>query len=404
MIEQSFQHGAVYLSQVRGNMLTSKAVKITDLSFGPWRHTRIAKKEPFVYVQDVNTEIIYLYESNNLQVESTTLDFPSNVDQFYYYYGMAYHKRDGEFPYFIQNRPQVSYDGIPSIETFDLPRTLQDLGYDRKFTYPKEIKKLLGNLPATYVDRFKRPINHTNGRTFPVNIEKVKTTLSDLKESNYPFVINIANTDFAMVDLEPNYTKDDLEHFNSLEGYYIESTPRGGKHLLVKAKSDLFKFRYSDELEIINEGMISIYGIDGEYLSNNPKEIDLSAYRSTKRTVSQPIKAKESDKEIQKYVDLLEEKNKKLNSTGRDIAERKYEQNDDLSYAEYLVIYILYSEDIEPYKNSLPKENLPWIVEAYARKTIPWRDKHESQRNKVPYLVHLANEVIQYKEREAENI
>lgn len=402
MIEQSFQHGAVYLSQVRGNMLVSKSIKVADISFGPWRHIRIAQKEPFVYVEDINTKIIYLYEKGNLQIESETLDFPNDVDHFFYYYGVADHKQDGEFPYFIQNRPNVTYKGTPDVKVFSLPRTLQDLGYDREFTYPREIINLLGDLPATYVDRFKRPIKHEKGRTFPVNIEKVETKLADLEESNYPFVINIANTDFAMVDLEPNYTDDDLEHFNSLEGYYIESTPRGGKHLLVKAESDLFKFRYSDELEIINEGMVSIYGIDGKYLSNNPKKLDLSKYNSTKRTVSAPIKEKESDERIQKYVDLLEEMSKKTNSLGRDIAERKYNQGDDISHSEYLVIYILYQEDILPYRNHLPEPDLPWILEAYARKSIPWRDKHESQRNNVPYLVHLANEVIQYTEREAE--
>lgn len=400
MIEQSFQHGAVYLSQIRGDMLTSKAVKVSDILFGPWRHIRIARKEPFIYVEDISTNIIYLYEDKNLQVETTAITFPKDVESFFYYYGMAHHKKDGEFPYFIQNRPKVSYKKTPDIQTFILPRTLQNLGYNRKFTYPKRLRELLANVPATYVDRFKRPIKHVEGRVFPVNIENVETTFSDLKESNYPFVINIVNTDFIMVDLEPNYTKEDLRHFESLDGYYIESTPRGGKHLLARGDSDLFKFRYSDQLEIINEGMVSIYGIDAEYIGNYPKDIDLSQYDQTKRTVSVPVKAKESDETIQKYVDLLKEQNKKKLSIAKDIAKRKYEQNDDLSYAEYMAIYILYVRDIMPYKEHLPEDDLPWIVESYSRDIIPWRDKHESQRNNVPYLVYLANEAIQYRERE----
>lgn len=404
MIEQSFQHGAVYLSQIRGDMLTSKTVKVSDILFGPWRHICIARKEPFIYVMDVNTNIIYLYENGNLQVKSTTIEFPEEVESFYYYYGMAKHNRDGEFPYFIQNRPKVTYEKTPDIQSFVLPRTLQDLGYDRKFTYPKELKELLADIPATYVDRFKRPIRHIDGRVFPVNIESIETTLSDLEESNYPFVINIADTSFAMVDLEPDYTKKDLEHFNTLDGYYLESTPRGGKHLLTYADSDLFKFRYSDQLEVINEGMVSIYGIDAEYLGDNPKELDLSKYDTTKRTVTTPVMAKESDEAIQKYVDLLKTQNKKRFSMAKDIARRKYEQNDDLSYAEYMAIYILYVRDVMPYKDSLPEDDLPWIVEGYSRDIIPWRDKHESQRGGVPYLVYLANEAIQYREREVGKI
>lgn len=404
MIEQTFEHGAVYLSQERKKLLTSKIVKVTDISFGPWRHIRISKKEPFVYVEDTRTKIVYLYENNKLQAEGKSLSLPDNVDQYYYYYGLSKHKTQGEFPYYIQNRPNVTYDRTPCIDTFYLPRTLQDLGYDQSFTYPREIKKLLSNVQATYVDRFKRPVKHSQGRTFPINIDSVKTTLSDLEDSNYPFVVNLAGTDFAMVDLEPNYTKEDYEHFEKIEGYYIESTPNGGKHLLVPADSKVFKFRYSEQLEIINEGMVSLYGIDAKFLSWNPKPLDTNIYESTQRTVSTPVAERKSKEHVQKYVNLLVDQSKKTASSAMQHAKQNYEQNDDLSYAEYLALYILYVRDVLPYKANLPTDDLPWILESYARAIIPWRDKHESQRNSIPYLVHLANEVIQYKEREEKEI
>lgn len=402
MIEQSFEHGAVYLSEERTTILTSKPVKVTDIAFGPWRHIQIAHKDPFVYVKDTRTKTIYLYENKQLQITSDTLSMPSDTNHYLYYYGLANHNTDGEFPYYIQNRPQVSYNKTPDIKSFQLPRTLQDLGYDQLFTYPEEIKELLADVQATYVDRYKRPVHHARGRIFPINIDRVDTTVSQLEETNYPIVLNLEGTGFAMVDLEPGYTKEDYNHFEQLDGYYKESTPNGGKHLLVPANSKQFKFRYSEHLEIINEGMVSIYGINGKFLSWKPTPLDVSIYKATQRTASVPVTKRKSDKHIKKYVDLLNQQSEKTASSAMDHAKQNFNQNADISYAEYIAIYILYVRDILPYKDNLPADDLPWIVEGYANPVIPWRDKHETQRNNIPYLVHLANEVIQYREREAE--
>lgn len=397
MLEQSFEHGTVYLSYVKSDSLITKSVKIPEIQFGPSRPVHIIVTDDFVYVQDLNTKIVYLYSGGHLQAQGLDIPMPDNR-RFFYYYGMAYLPKAKtevkHYPFFTQNRPPKQIDDIPNIQVFEPPRTLQNLGYRQTFTYPIELIDLLGDVKATYVDRYKRPIRTENGRTLPISMDRVSTKMKDLPESNYPIVVDLAKTPFAMVDLEPGYTDDDLEHFNSLDGYYVESTPRGGKHLLVPIQSDLFKFRYSDHLEIINEGMVTLYGIEADVLSLHPDTLDITPYTQTTRRATAPVKPVSDN--IKQYVEALQAQSEKVASPAKHYARNRYEQESDRSYADYIALYILYMQDVYPYQHQLPENSLPWILEAYARDTIPWRSKHDSMRNGVPYMVHLANEVIQY--------
>lgn len=397
MLEQSFEHGTVYLSYVQSDSLITKSVKIPEIKFGPSRPVDIIVTNDFVYVQDRNTKIVYLYSGGHLQAKGTHIQMPDQ-NRFFYYYGMAYiptaKTENKYYPFFTQNRPPMQIEDIPNIKQFEPPRTLQNLGYRQTFTYPYEIIDLLGDIKASYVDRYKRPIRTENGRTFPISMDRVTTTFKDLAPTNYPVVVDLSKTSFAMVDLEPGYTVDDLQHFEQLDGYYVESTPRGGKHLLVPIQSDIFKFRYSEHLEIINEGMVTLYGIESEILSVHPDLIDVSVYESTIRRVTAQVKPISDN--IQRYVDALQAQSEKRASPAKTYALNRYEQESDMSYADYISLYILYMQDVQPYQKQLPKDSLPWILEAYARDVIPWRSKHDTMRNGVPYMVHLANEIIQY--------
>lgn len=400
VIEQSVENGAVYLSYIRKSMLISESVKVSDIQFGRWRAIRIVPEDNFIYVTDVNENMTYLYESGVLQVRSESLMGPE--DGAFYYYGVAKHKdkRTGTYiayPYYIKNKPPVTLDIVPKMNLFELPRTMQDLGYNLKFEYNPLLLDLLENIPATYVDRFKRPIVFYGSSAYPVNIDNVKTTVKDLPPINYPIVVNLSNTPFAVVDLEPGYTEEDLNHFNSLKGYYLEETPRGGKHLLVHLDEPVYKYRYSDHLEIINNGMVTLYGINSKMMYANPKPIDTTPYSQTNRSVSTVVQDPVSE-DVQEYVKVLEAQRIKTASSNIERILFTHQQNEDKSHADYIALYSLYMRDVYPYRASLPTEDLPWILEAYARDIIPHRDKHETRRNGVPYMVYLSDKVIQYVE------
>ena len=400
MIEQTSLNGKLYLSYISNNTLVSKHIQRAHIQFGPPQPITIFKVQKKVYVQYEHTKQLYLYENEQQQDIITP---PSLQSGYFYYYGIAsYTDKDGhkqQFPYFIQNKPQVMIHEIPDMKTFELPRTLQSLDYDITFIYPNELYNLIGDYQATYVDKYKRPIRCQHGRLYPISIDKVTTTFNMLQPSTYPVVVNLTNTPFAVVDLEPGYTDDDLAHFQSLQGYYKEKTPRGGQHLIVPLTSDTFKFRYSDKLEVINNSMITFYGINGEWLQDNPAPLDISKYNVTNHTTYDKIDT-HIPQNIQVYVDRIIQKSKQTFSTAHVLAKQKYEQDNDISHGEYLALFILYQRDIKPYISQFPSQEVPWILAAYATKIIPWREKHETMRNGVPYLTYLAHRIIHYQKQE----
>lgn len=397
MLEQTVLHGPLYMSQIKGKTLISKPVVIQDVKFGPMRSITIYKESAYVIVKDNRTREQYQYQQNTL-VETNVSYTPTN-EGFSYFYGMAQYL--GQLhPYFIQNQPIFSIPHIPDIHTFTLPQTLQSLDYKQIFTYPQPLLQLLQHLPATYTDIYKRPITQIGGRTYPIAITKVKTTVHDLIPSTYPIVIDLANTNFAVVDLEPNSTENDRQHFASLQGYYREDTPRGGKHLLVTLDSDIYKFRYSPQLEVINEGAITMYGINAVWENDTPPPLNVDNYAHTNTTsLNAPTTYtthcdNEQQTQIMQYVQMLTQLHNKKYTGSQERAKQQYHQDSDTSHGEYLVLYVLWKQDIKPYQTQLPQLLLPWILQSYAVDCIPWREKHETQRNGVPYLIHLCQRII----------
>lgn len=402
MLEQTMLHGPLYTSYIKGKTLISKPVTIQNVKFGPMRPITIYKEAHCVVVRDNRTQVQYLYQQGKLTPSDTPYEVTS--EGFTYFYGMAQYKNQNH-TYFIQNQPIVSIPDIPDIHTFTLPQTLQDLDYEQTFTYPERLLHLLHDIQATYTDRYKRPIIQVNGRIYPIMLTKSKTKLQDLTPSTYPIVINLEHTNFAMVDLEPDHTEDDLAHFNSLQGYYQEDTPRGGKHLLVSLDSDVFKFRYSPQLEIINESAITIYGINAVWKCDDPPPLDVEPYtkilHTVKTTSLHTIRNidgnKEQQEQIEQYADMLTQLHKKKYTGSKARAQQQYRQDPDTSHGEYMALYILWNQDVKPYQEQLPQDLLPWILQAYADDCIEWRDKHETQRNGVPYLIHLCQRIIEWK-------
>ena len=319
--------------------------------------------------------------------------------KFFYYYGLALYQdpRTGESRshlYFVQNEPPVTYEGIPDTKTIRIPPTLQKLDYIQVFTYPEPVAALLSDVPSAYVDRFKRPVIRRNGRTYPVSMEKVETKWKDLPETTYPKVVDFSRTPYAVADLEPEHTEEDLREFESLPGYYEEETPRGGKHKLLRVDTDQFKVRYSKGLEIINQSQVTLYGIHGTWLCDDPPLADLSPYREIGHG-THAVRAALTRPDVSEEVRLLQRKAEENVSTARVVAERQCRMDPDDSHGEYVALRTLYRCDIHPYAKQFDPERLPWITEAYSRESIPHRDKHETLRNGLPYLVYLAAIIIE---------
>lgn len=409
MLEQSALHGRIYLSEQAGKSYVSKPVLLPEIRFGPMRAAffyPISDQE--LLVEDPNRGVWYQYCQKGETEGELTLQWTGTKEdcqvsepgqKFFYYYGLALYQdpRTGESRshlYFVQNEPPVTYEGIPDTKTIRIPPTLQKLDYIQVFTYPEPVAALLSDVPSAYVDRFKRPVIRRNGRTYPVSMEKVETKWKDLPETTYPKVVDFSRTPYAVADLEPEHTEEDLREFASLPGYYEEETPRGGKHKLLRVDTDQFKVRYSKGLEIINQSQVTLYGIHGTWLCDDPPLADLSPYREIGHG-THAVRAALTRPDVSEEVRLLQRKAEENVSTARVVAERQCRMDPDDSHGEYVALRTLYRCDIHPYAKQFDPERLPWITEAYSRESIPHRDKHETLRNGLPYLVYLAAIIIE---------
>lgn len=403
LLEQSTLHGRIFYSKIAGKAIASKPADITSIQFGPMRAVELYPlSDNEMWVQDKQRDDWYHYlgTDGNLVLDSYQKGkhaIPDTLtgNRFCYYYGLACYDNIEQL-YFVQNKPVVTIDNIPDIQTIQIPLTLQKMDYEQVFHYPDEIKQFLATLPACYVDRYKRPIKTMQGRTYPISMETVKTTWKELPDTTYPVVIDFKNSPYGIVDLEPEHTKEDLEHFISIPGFYEEETVRGGKHKVVLLESDIFKFRYSPGLEIINQSQVTLYGIHGKWLTDHPQALDVTNYKTVGHIEHTPI-AKLERPDITKELKLLQQKAEENLSMGKDIAKKLYANDMDTSHGEFMALWTLYEQDIAPYATQFPTELLPWILEAYASDVILHRDKHETLRNGLPYLVHLSDIIIDRK-------
>lgn len=419
IIEQSYEHGLLYLSSIDESSLESKKISPSEVQFGRYRAIEIRKFERFIFVTNRNTQEMTIYENNEvidedfaLLIETHRINY-KKCKRFFYYYGLAKYKRE-IIPYFIKNEPKVSIEDIPDTHTFYLPITLQDLSYEQTFTYLPEFKELLKDVKAAYTDRYKRPVKLINEQVFPTTAQTVKTRLKDLKECSYPIVVCLDNTNYGVLDLEPGYTQEDLEHYNAIEGYYEDETPRGGKHKLVKMEENdkNFKYRYSKHLEIINNALITFYGINAKMLHNDPSVLDTSCYtingKWEERLESVPIKqaknlSKEDEKSVETTIKMLSIIARQNASTSKKEAEKLFYGDADTSHGEYTAMFCVYRNDIYPFRQTIEEHLLPHVLYQYTFDMFPHRKKHDTMRNSMPYLLYLATKVIAYMELHGSN-
>lgn len=398
MLEQTRKNGRVYNVQPGETSVLSKQAKIPEYEFGPYRPITVYRIHDYeMWVKDEAHGDWYHYKGDTypLTLVSREDHHEESVSGDFYLYGMADHVGD-LIPYFVQDMPYVQKHIVPDIQFMEMPFSMRALDYGRIFTYPQTLKDLLKNCPVAYADRFKRPVIRSNGHTYPISLEKKSFRWNDLPNAAYPVVADISGTNFAVLDLEPVRTSDEELTYESIMGYYEEETMRGGRHKLVKLNDPTFKFRYGKGLELIANGMITFYGINGVMLSSDPIPMKTTGFAPVGH-VARTIKPMDVPSEIMLLVAKLETYTGDLDLIRIKIRDR-HRLNTDNSNREFNMLLDLYRVAVAPYRREFPEDSLPWILTACARDMIKPREKHATTRNGLPYLVYLSAIICEKKE------
>lgn len=405
MLEQSTQNGAVYLSQEKEEKgsarLVTKPVVINRVEFGPpspiiiHRNPRTSKV--LVEYPNETENNGYIYGNGVLEQQISATTNPDD-DLLEYLYGLA--KVEGDIvPYFIQNTPRVTLDDTPNREHFVLPPTVSGYPYERLFSYDPKLVSLLSDIKATYIDKYKRPIHPVyiqRGRFFPVELDNVSTTFGELATVNklFPVAIQLDKTDFGCIDLEPGYTEEDYELASSFDAFYVEDTPNGGKHFLVKTTDDAYKYQLTNHIEVLVNTAVTMYGINEEWLNDQPNAVTFHGYTevgSTQATIDMSDKRPDG---LDNIVADITKAIDQIGSTGKRRARRAYKTSDDESWCDFTALSRLYRFDIQPLQASISDDMLPWVLAEYGASVIPARMKHQTTRNGIPYLTYLAHKII----------
>ena len=391
MLEQTKRNGPVYETEPGEKSVLNRPADTSKWKFGPYLPiTLYIENENSVWMKDEAHGGWFHYEGpeDAMKLAGRQETYEPAGDGFFYRYGMAVNEEGKVTPYYVQDELFCENSPTPDIQKFVLPFSLRPLSYDRVFTYPEELKNLLKDLPAAYADRYKRPIKRVNGRTYPISLGKDGVPWADLPEARYPVVVDLSGVPFAVLDLEPEHTKDELAVFNSIMGYYEEKTPREGRHKLVSLDNPAFKFRYGTGLELINNGMATFYGIMGVWFVSHPKPMPTEGFipSGAGKAVLPPVSPPVEEERLLHKLDLLDPWWRDPLST---IQERNKWDRDN-SRREFHTFKDIYREILLPLRNEFPEELFPWLMAACGRDIIEPREKHKTMRQGLPYLVYQA--------------
>lgn len=402
MLEQTKKNGRVFNIEPGTKSVLSRPAKIPEFEFGPYRPItvyRVTDHEMWVKDESHGDWYHYQGDGDDLALISRETDHNEFGSGCFYMYGMAEHKTNGQkdtIPYFVQDMPYVQKHIIPDINKMQMPFSMRSLDYGRIFTYPDALKELLKDCPVAYADRFKRPIIRSQGHTYPISLQKQFFNWNELADGCYPVVADLTGTNFAVLDLEPTRTKDEEMTYESIIGYYEEETIRGGRHKLVRLDDPTFKFRYGNGLELIANGMITFYGINGVMLSSDPPPMQTKGFAPVGH-VERLIKPMDMPDEIGQLVKKLETYVGDLTLEKQQIQDR-HRLNTDNSDREFRILLDVYKLAVASNRHHFSEDDLPWILTAYASDIIEPREKHATQRNGVPYLVYLSAIICKNKE------
>lgn len=405
MLEQSKMNGPVYCSKYEGKILASNAINITDIHFGIPTLLTIHTRDgypPVLLENPADKTGIVINESGEISKYFETVPATANETLHTYYYGVAKYKGE-RHTYWIKNEPPVDLDEFGDFKNIQLPSSIVGYPYEQTFSFSPELLDLLGDFPATYVDRYKRPLNPeaiNHHLFYPISIDKVQSNFKDVcrHHTNFPIVCNLKDTEFCVFDLEPGYSEDEKLKVESYDVIYKEETPRGGMHYLARTNDNTFKYRFSDNLELITNTMITFYGINGEMINKDAKPIATFSDEWTPVGVSS-VNFESSDVDMDKInsiVDKLKDTFTMQNFWVRQALDR-YNNHSDISRAEFAFMGSIYRnvfEKLQIFQEVTPEE-ATWILGQFTQNMIPFRLKHNTSRNQIPYLVYSAMHIIQ---------
>lgn len=400
-IEQSRTGGEFYLTTIVDDSKSSKqTVKTEAIPPG-----KVLWGQPYQGSFSVVNDRLYFtsgytYEYVNAQWQYV----PMNLNGEPYYFGLAL--VDGvTYPYYVKDMPTPTVNLPVQLELMEPPHTWTGFPYEQTFSLLPELVEILKDIPATYVDRYKRPLNAAlvdRHRYYPKTVKESGYTLGQLRQgTHFPCVIDLNQSSvdgvkFGILDLEPGYTDTDLEWLQSFDIIYEEETPRGGKHFLFKHTSDRYKYRLTPNLEILTNTLVTLYGINGRIINLNaqPSKLDDSL-----AVDYNPIEVVTAESDVNQIVEWLLARNK--GGLGRSNMQRRYERESqvDMSSAEFNAMRHLYVREIKMFESMMTESDVPWVLGEYARHVLPYREKHDSLRKGIPYIVYTAQKVILFEKK-----
>lgn len=402
IIEQAYSNTAYYIVKIVNDngkkRLINKPIEISDLTFHAPIMVTMYALDDMTYLQPKNSEKVYTFRNN---IFCGFLKPSENKKYYCYEFYVGIVKYGSEYlPYWSIDKPEhIQTSSTINFAKTMLPPMYTGLKYDMNFEYDQKLISILNEYQASLVDQFKRPLN-VNGikrhQYYPGKLADSPSTVKDIVglSKTLPIVVNLEskNEGLACLDLEPHFTEKELNKAESFDYYYVEETPRGGRHYLIKAKQkDAYKFRISKHLEVQVNAPITWYGINGIWKKDKIELSDLSEYKevghesSTFDETENPEKAQLIAKaycEFFKY------------TGSRIYALSIYHKTDDLSYADFTAMARLYHRDIQFNVLQYPRDLQVWILADYASLILPHRAKHDELRLGVPYLTYLANKIV----------
>lgn len=391
LIEQSYPGGPYYLSKIADKSLISKPCVFDDVI--------IKTAYPVVfYVQNEKIAIkdrdcYHLYLNGNYLKDVKTFN---TANFFEHRLNICSGTYQGQAAV-IYSCDQVNAKAIaPPWEKLFLPVFFTGWRYAKTFTYLPQLAKIFTGVRASFVDRFKRPLNLEKLKAceyLPADLTKSFDEFANLAavKSYFPIVTDLASAPaLASLDLEPGYTDEDLALAESFDSYYVEDTPHGGKHYLIKvAESNVFKYRLTPKLECQVNAYISWYGINARWKKDDVVISDLSNYKVIEHSqrsaslASEPVKMRARAQYIYKMATA---------SGGMNAALAAYDDISDESRADFTALARLWYFVVKRYLQ--PGDNRPWLLADVASIAVPHRTKHDELRLGVPYLVYLANIIV----------
>lgn len=402
MIEQSYPAGILYFSQIMTDekgkkRLISDKVSVKDLKFLSAIKVRVwfnSRHPGSFYLQTAKDKFRY-YRRDQFVKDVAIL--PKGLTPNNFCYGQCFY-RGTKQSYWLKD--EIKKRKKPDLDQIILPAFLTGYQYDMIFSYPQKLIDFIGDLDASFVDYFKRPLNLAGlaqKRYFPASLKNSHDHFKNLavQDRHFPIVINLnhkkQDPPLAVMDLEPRYTKEDLALAESFDYYYVEETARGGRHYLVKpTKTDVFKWRLTPNLEVQVKTMVTLYGIFGKWVNDHPKPADFSQFTEVGRSKTQVPQKVDYSKAENLAKHMVQSYHIKFDF---DVIKRNYQSRDDLSAADYWACADVYNK-LADYLHNIDRVYAPWVIAAITRKIIPYRLKHDESRDGVPYLVYVAGKVL----------